>query len=65
MNNHDRLYDSPEDIQRLKDTALKNVDISFQSFTMKGNEDSPTEVRLYQKRYPYVNDTYTEIKLEN
>lgn len=58
MNRHDRLYDTPDDCQWLRDTALRGyADVpTFASFTIAGNEDCPIEITLYADSAPRFDD---------
>lgn len=59
------FYDSPDDCQWLRDTALKGCDAvlhavdsvgGFYSFVLYGNEDAPYKVDLYLKADPLYTD---------
>ena len=58
------FLNTPEDVQWLKDTALKGCTLpakweSFKSFVLQGNEDAPHAVNLYLSDDPrYVDDYY-------
>ena len=59
MRNHAQVYDTPEDCQWLRDTALRGYETDtpdFGSFTIAGNEDCPLEIRLYAQVSPMADD---------
>lgn len=67
MSAHSRLYNTAEDRQWLRDTALRGYDHvpDFGSFTIAGHEDCPLEIRFYQSDDPDVTDPYVEWRLED
>lgn len=61
------FMNEPDDVQWLKDTALKGVPLpsaysGFASFILQGNEDGPFAVNLYRKQDPHFADNYFRIR---
>lgn len=58
--------DSAEDIQWLKDTCLKDVELpaeyrQFQSAVLQGNEDCPYAVNLYNSKAATLLDDFCRV----
>lgn len=63
------VINTPEDIQWLKETALKGVPLpqTFQDFKFAyvvGNQDAPQYVDLFQKHDPMLTDDYYRIRFD-
>ena len=67
---HTGFINTSENIQWLKDTALRGVILpaewaDFQSAGIQGNEDSPHAVNLYKARVPLFTDDYFRVRFDN
>lgn len=55
--NHSKLYNTRGDREWLTQVHLPDVrQFEFGSFTLKGNEDWPSEIRLYTSENPLVTE---------
>lgn len=56
---------NPDDIQRLKDTALRGVELGrysdFSSYMLYGNDDSPDRVCLYNTANPDHDESHARV----
>lgn len=53
------MIDTPEDVQWLRETHLKNYHgpaVNFASAVLEGNEDCPQAIELYVCALPFVTD---------
>lgn len=62
-----QFMNEPDDIQWLKDTALKGVPLpkpynGFRAFVLEGNEDAPHAVDLYRNAAPDYNDDFYRVR---
>jgi hypothetical protein len=62
---HDRLYNTAEDRDWLRETSLRgyNTIPDFGSFTIEGHEDCPLAIRFYVSDDPSMTDPYIEWRL--
>lgn len=63
------FLNDPDDVQWLKDTALKGVPIpaawaGFASFAIQGNDDAPYAVNLYQSADPLHTDNFYRVRFD-
>ena len=57
-----KFLNTPDDVQWLKDTALKGVPVAdFASFALHGNEDAPDYVDLYVSADPHYRDAFRRV----
>lgn len=66
----DKLLDSPEDMQWLKDTCLKGVQLptewlDFKAAIVAGNDDSPESLKLFMSPVPIMVSDYLFVKFIN
>jgi hypothetical protein len=64
---HNQWLDSAEDIQWLKDTCLKGVELpadyqGFQAAVLEGNEDCPYAVNLYMSKAATISDDFCRVR---
>jgi hypothetical protein len=61
---HDELYNTPEDILSVKEKLKNSQDVPpFKSYTIRGNEDCPMEIRLYAIEEPNYRDEFVTFQL--
>lgn len=63
------FMNEPEDVQWLKDTALKGIILpskyaNFKSYVLQGRENAPYAVNMYLSIDPYHSDDYFRICFE-
>lgn len=64
----ENFYNDTASIQWVRTTHLVDTpaeDEDFRSFVLVGSEDSPDEIRLYQKKQPLVTDRYYCLKFKD
>lgn len=62
-----QFLNDPSDVQWLLDTHLKGVPSipPFKSFLLKGNEDAPESLKLFESDDPLESDKYTLVEFKD